>query len=45
MLRARLGVVSGVDAFSILAPRLIDLPPAGPDNISGNGRVSLILPQ
>ncbi len=43
LLRARLGVVTIAEAFSILAPRLVDLPPTGPDNISGNGRVSLIL--
>ena len=45
LLRARLGIITVTEAFSILAPRLGDLPLAGPDNISGNSRVLLIPPQ
>jgi len=44
LLRARLGLLSGMDAFQVLTPRLVDLSPSGPDNISGGGRVSLIPP-
>ena len=44
LLRARLGLLSGADAFQVLTPRLVDVPPTGPDNITGGGRVSLILP-
>jgi hypothetical protein len=44
LLRGRLGLLSGADAFSVLVPRLIDVPPVGPDNITGRGRLSLILP-
>ena len=44
LLRGRLGLVTGAEAIQILMPRLVDLPPVGPDNSSGNGRVSLILP-
>ncbi len=45
LLRGRLGLVTGTDAFQLLMPRLIDLPPVGPDNTSGHGRVSLIPPR
>ena len=44
LLRGRLGLVTGTDAFQLLMPRLVDLPPAGADNTSGHGRVSLIPP-
>ncbi len=44
LLRGRLGLLSGTDAFQVLIPRLIDLPPTGPDNITGGGRLSLIPP-
>lgn len=44
LLRGRLGLVTGADAFQLLMPRLVDLPPTGADNTSGNGRVSLIPP-
>ena len=44
LLRGRLGLVTGADAIQLLIPRLIDLPPTGADNTSGNGRVSLIPP-
>jgi subtilisin family serine protease len=44
LLRGRLGLLSGTDAFQVLTPRLFDLPPNGPDNISGGGRLSLIPP-
>lgn len=42
LLRGRLGLLSGADAFQVLIPRLVDVPPTGPDNITGGGRVSLI---
>ncbi len=44
LLRGRLGVVTGADAIQLLIPRLVDLPPTGADNTSGNGRLSLIPP-
>ena len=44
LLRGRLGVVTGTDAFQLLMPRLVDLLPMGADNTSGHGRVSLIPP-
>ncbi len=44
LLRGRLGLLSGSDAFLVLIPRLIDVPPTGPDNITGGGRVFLLPP-
>jgi subtilisin family serine protease len=44
LLRARLGLLSGSEALDVLTPRLLDLPPSGPDNITGGGRLSLIPP-
>ncbi len=44
LLRGRLGLLSGPEALQVLMPRLIDLSPSGPDNISGGGRVSVIPP-
>jgi len=44
MLRGRLGLPSGSEALDILFPRLLDLPPVGPDNITGGGRLSMLPP-
>ena len=44
LLRGRLGALTGQDALDVLIPRLFDLPPSGPDNISGGGRVSVVPP-
>lgn len=44
LLRGRLGLLSGPDAFEVLTARLFDLPPVGPDNISGGGRLALLPP-
>lgn len=44
LLRGRLGLLSGREALQVPRPRLVDLLPSGPDNISGGGRVSVIPP-
>jgi len=43
LLRGRLGVLNGADTFRVLIPRLVDISPQGPDNITGGGRLSVIV--